>query len=157
MYVLLDVVKCSWLKLCCCCCSALGQLQASGGIEVKGKGHMETYYFDPAAALSAAAQQQLQALLRKTRDELDRQGLQHCWSSNCSPTAATAAAALQAGHMQGLQHAWSSSGLSAAAAAAAVLQAGQPASIMQLLEVLSSPTAAANSSAEDNASSLNED
>uniref|UniRef100_A0A383WI74 Guanylate cyclase domain-containing protein n=1 Tax=Tetradesmus obliquus TaxID=3088 RepID=A0A383WI74_TETOB len=102
--------------------------QASGGIEVKGKGHMETYYFDPAAALSTAATQQLHALLRKTRDEADRQGLQHCWSSKCSPTAAAAAAALQA---------------------------GQPASILQLLEALTSPRDPVNSSAGDNVTSFN--
>ncbi|WIA42297.1 hypothetical protein OEZ86_008311 [Tetradesmus obliquus] len=102
--------------------------QASGGIEVKGKGHMETYYFDPAAALSTAATQQLHALLRKTRDEADRQGLQHCWSSKCSPTATAAAAALQA---------------------------GQPASILQLLEALTSPRDPVNSSAGDNVTSFN--
>jgi hypothetical protein len=88
-------------------------LQASGGIEVKGKGHMETYYYNPAAALSTAAQQQLQALLRKTRGE---PGLQHCWSSNSSPTAV------------------------------AGLHAAQPACILQLLEALSSPRAAISSS-----------
>lgn len=89
---------------------------------------METYYFDPAAALSTAATQQLHALLRKTRDEADRQGLQHCWSSKCSPTAAAAAAALQA---------------------------GQPASILQLLEALTSPRDPVNSSAGDNVTSFN--
>jgi hypothetical protein len=77
---------------------------------------METYYYDPAAALSTAAQQQLQAPLCTTRGEPDRQGLQHCWSSHSSPTAA------------------------------ADLHAAQPASILQVLEALSSPRAAISSS-----------
>jgi hypothetical protein len=138
-------------------CTALCHLQASGGIQVKGKGHMETYYFDPSATLSTAEQQQLQALLHKTSSEADRQGLQQCWSSCCSPSAATAAAALQAGHRQSLQHCWSSTslpGATAAAAAAAALQAGQPASIVQLLEALTLPEAAVSSSTEDGAGSV---
>jgi hypothetical protein len=132
----------------------LVDLQASGGIQVKDKGHMETYYFDPSATLSTAEQQQLQALLHKTSSEADRHGLQQCWSSCCSPSAATAAAVLQAGHRQSLQHCWSSTSLpGATAVAAAALQAGQPASIVQL-EALTLPEAAVNSSTEDGAGSV---
>jgi hypothetical protein len=102
---------CGLLNLRYVCLTCL--LQASGGIEVKGKGHMETYYYDPAAALSTAAQQQLHTLLRKTRGE---GGLPHSWSSKSSPTAV------------------------------AGLHAAQPACILQLLEALSSPSAAISSS-----------
>eukprot|EP00882_Tetradesmus_deserticola_P022325 GHRQ01024226.1.p1 GENE.GHRQ01024226.1~~GHRQ01024226.1.p1 ORF type:complete len:137 (+),score=66.38 GHRQ01024226.1:377-787(+) len=84
--------------------------QASGGIQVKGKGQMQTYYYDPAAPLSTAAQQQLQALLHKTRREPDRHVLPRCPSS------------------------------------AAALQGAHSATILQLLEALSSPTAGVGSS-----------